>query len=380
MVSGARFFRQGAFLGGGGNSAVAATVVFSQISKAYQPGKPVLRPLDLTINAGELFFLLGPSGCGKSTLLRILAGLVVPDGGEIFFDGRPVSNLPPEKRRAPMMFQNYALWPHMTVGENIEFALKAAKFPAAGRKARAEEVLALVKLEGYAGRKIPTLSGGQQQRVALARSLAVEPEVLLLDEPLSNLDAQMRDHMRGEIRRLCKERGLTAVYVTHDRREALSVGDRLAVLNDGVLQQVGTPREVYRCPRNRFVAEFLGDANFLDAEILSGENGFYRVRAAGTELTVSRPADGGDLRPGARALLFFRPEAVTFAAPDAARAGTNFLPAVLQSGTYLGESGLWNCACGRESVSVHELNPPERPGGAPVTLAVAPEDLRLLPQ
>ena len=356
-------------------------VVFSQIRKAYQPERPVLRPIDLRIGAGELFFLLGPSGCGKSTLLRITAGLVAADGGEIYFNGAPVLGLPPEKRRAPMMFQNYALWPHLTVGENIEFALKAAKFPPAGRAARVAEMLSLVRLDGYAERKIPSLSGGQQQRVALARSLAVEPEVLLLDEPLSNLDAQMRDHMRGEIRRLCKERGLTAIYVTHDRREALSIGDRMAVLHDGRLQQAGSPREVYRRPANRFVAEFLGDANVLPCEVLSAESDACRVRAAGAELRVQRDASDAPFHVGDRALLFCRPEAVRFlpTGAPAAAPGDNVLAAVIGGGTYLGESGLWVCDCGGESVAVHELNPPERPHGAPVRLAIAPEDLRLLP-
>ena len=358
---------------------MSTEVVFSQIRKAYQPERPVLRPIDLKIGAGELFFLLGPSGCGKSTLLRITAGLVAADGGEIYFNGAPVLGLPPEKRRAPMMFQNYALWPHLTVGENIEFALKAAKFPPAGRAARVAEMLSLVRLDGYAGRKIPSLSGGQQQRVALARSLAVEPEVLLLDEPLSNLDAQMRDHMRGEIRRLCKERGLTAIYVTHDRREALSIGDRMAVLHEGRLQQVGSPREVYRRPANRFVAEFLGDANILPCEILAVENGACHVRAAGAELRVAAAGDDA-FRPGGRALLFCRPEAMRFLSESATAApGDNALSATISGSTYLGESGLWTCNCGGESVAVHELNPPERPHGAPVRLSVAPEDLRLLP-
>lgn len=359
---------------------MSTEVVFSQIRKAYQPERPVLRPIDLKIGAGELFFLLGPSGCGKSTLLRITAGLVAADGGEIYFNGAPILGLPPEKRRAPMMFQNYALWPHLTVGENIEFALKAAKFPPAGRAARVAEMLSLVRLDGYAGRKIPSLSGGQQQRVALARSLAVEPEVLLLDEPLSNLDAQMRDHMRGEIRRLCKERGLTAIYVTHDRREALSIGDRMAVLHEGRLQQVGTPREIYRRPANRFVAEFLGDANILPCEILAVEDGAYRVRAAEAELRVAAVGEDAAFRPGERALLFCRPEAMRFLPESAPAApGDNALSATISGGTYLGESGLWTCDCGGESVAVHELNPPERPHGAPVRLAVAPGDLRLLP-
>lgn len=357
-------------------------IVFSQISKAYQPDKPVLRPFDLTVHAGELFFLLGPSGCGKSTLLRIIAGLVQADGGEIYFNGSPVLALPPEKRRAPMMFQNYALWPHMTVRENVEFALKAAKYPSARRVERVDEVLSLVCLNDFADRKIPTLSGGQQQRVALARALAVEPAVLLLDEPLSNLDAQMRDYMRGEIRRLCKERGLTAIYVTHDRREALSVGDRMAVLHKGNLQQVGTPREVYRSPANSFVAEFLGEANLLSGEISATGAEYYRVRALGTEFIVPRQnsVEGLVGQPGAKVVLFFRPEAVKLS-PVSVRPAENMnntLPAVIKECTYLGESALWTCKSDKADIFVHELNPPSRPLETAVDLSIAPEELRLL--
>ena len=211
---------------------MSTSVQINQISKSYVKGKTVLKPIDLTINAGELFFLLGSSGCGKSTLLRIIAGLLEPDSGTIRFNGTDITHFPPEKRRAAMVFQNYALWPHMDVFENVAFGLRVRGEKNAGIRAKVTETLELVRLADCADRKIQSLSGGQQQRVALARALAVRPSVLLLDEPLSNLDARLRDSMRLEIRRICKERGVTAIYVTHDRKEALSMADRIAVLND----------------------------------------------------------------------------------------------------------------------------------------------------
>ena len=223
-------------------------VTISGLCKAYQPEHPILQSLDLTIASGELFFLLGPSGCGKSTLLRILAGLITPDRGTIRFNDTDVTALPPEKRQATMVFQNYALWPHLTVFENVAFGLRVAGADNRTIKREVAAALDLVRLGDCADRRTPSLSGGQQQRVALARALAVNPAVLLLDEPLSNLDARLRDEMRLEIRRITKERGLTAIYVTHDRREALSMADRMAVLEGGRISQMGRPDELYRRP------------------------------------------------------------------------------------------------------------------------------------
>ena len=268
------------------------SVTITGISKSYQAGVPVLKPIDLTIQAGELFFLLGPSGCGKSTLLRILAGLVEPDGGSIRFNGREITRLPAEKRRAAMVFQNYALWPHLTVFENVAFGLRAEGADNAKIRKEVADALELVQLADCAERKIPSLSGGQQQRVALARALAMRPDLLLLDEPLSNLDARLRDTMRREIRRIAKERELTAIYVTHDRQEALSMADRLAVMHQGILQQVGAPEEVYNLPVNRFVAGFLGDANFIDGTVT--ENGLFQSHFGEFRLaeTAFRPETG----------------------------------------------------------------------------------------
>ena len=225
--------------------------------------------LDLTIKPGELFFLLGPSGCGKTTLLRSLAGFCVPDQGQIFFGEDDVTQLAPHKRNTGMMFQGYALWPHLTVAENVAFGLEERHLPAPEIKSRVAAALAAVHLDAQATRKPNELSGGQQQRVALARALVVRPRCLLLDEPLSNLDAKLRLEMRREIRRVCQEYQLTTVYVTHDQKEALSIADRLAILEHGRILQIGTPQEIYRRPISRTVAHFMGETNFLPAQVLA---------------------------------------------------------------------------------------------------------------
>jgi len=246
-------------------------VELKNISKSYAPGKPVLHPLDLCVEPGELFFLLGPSGCGKSTLLRLLAGFISPDTGSILFDGKDITNMPPEKRDAGLVFQNYALWPHMTVFDNVAFGLDTRKIKGEEKKKKVRAALEMVDMQDFADRRPASLSGGQQQRVALARAIAFRPKLLLLDEPLSNLDAKLRDSMRNEIRRICKEAGLTAIYVTHDRKEALSMGDRIAVINQGRIEETASPLDIYRRPLTRFSAEFMGSANFFPAKVIAIE-------------------------------------------------------------------------------------------------------------
>ena len=326
------------------------SVTITGISKSYQAGVPVLKPIDLTIQAGELFFLLGPSGCGKSTLLRILAGLVEPDGGSIRFNGREITRLPAEKRRAAMVFQNYALWPHLTVFENVAFGLRAEGADNAKIRKEVADALELVQLADCAERKIPSLSGGQQQRVALARALAMRPDLLLLDEPLSNLDARLRDTMRREIRRIAKERELTAIYVTHDRQEALSMADRLAVMHQGILQQVGAPEEVYNLPVNRFVAGFLGDANFIDGTVT--ENGLFRSHFGEFQLapTAFRPETGRKITAA------IRPERIRFAAQN----GAHTFSAKLTDRTFLGECCEWKFDADGLALEVTESAPPMR--------------------
>ena len=314
----------------------------------------------LDIEPGELFFLLGPSGCGKTTLLRHVAGFYEPDEGRILIGAEDVTRVPPHRRDTGMVFQSYALWPHMTLAENVAFGLRMRGVGKAETAERVRKALAAVKMEDKASRKPNQLSGGQQQRVALARALVVQPRCLLLDEPLSNLDAKLRLEMRGEIRRICKEAGLTAVYVTHDQKEALSIADRLAVMQAGRLEQVGAPLEVYRKPKNRFVASFIGETNFLPPDFFGAQASF----------------------PGAAALSV-RPETIRLGAPPAGA------PALRLSGTihgtvYLGETAehlLDTGAAGVPELKVFELDPEvlARDESRPAEAWVAPSDVVPLP-
>jgi iron(III) transport system ATP-binding protein len=269
--------------------------------------------VDLDIEPGELFFLLGPSGCGKTTLLRMIAGFVEATSGSIRFrasGGRDidVTHVAPNKRQTGMVFQSYALWPHMTVGSNVAFGLTVQKVPQPERDRRVREALAMVQMESYIDRKPNQLSGGQQQRVALARALVVRPSVLLLDEPLSNLDAKLRTELRSEIRRICKHAGLTTVYVTHDQREALSMADRIALMRGGKLVQTGTPHELYVRPGSRFVAEFLGESNFLIGTVEDvSPDGNVRVSTAAGFATLP---SGFHVEPGQRITVAARYEGV----------------------------------------------------------------------
>ncbi|MBL1216650.1 MAG: ABC transporter ATP-binding protein [Planctomycetes bacterium] len=247
-------------------------IVLEGLRKAYGATLAV-DDVSLRIEAGELFFLLGPSGCGKTTLLRMIAGFVTPTKGRIRLGDVDVTDLPPEKRETGMVFQNYALWPHMSVFDNVAFGLTVRKVSRSQRSERVLEALRIVRMAEYADRKPNELSGGQQQRVALARALVIRPRVLLLDEPLSNLDAKLRMEMRSEIRRICKQTGITTVYVTHDQKEALSMADSVAVLRNGLVVQIGGPREIYDRPTNRFVADFLGETNFVSAEVKNADAG-----------------------------------------------------------------------------------------------------------
>ena len=264
--------------------------------------------INLTISAGELFFLLGPSGCGKSTLLRLVAGLHEPTTGRVFFNDDDVTGLSTEKRNAVMCFQSYALWPHMTVQENVRFGLEVHRVTRAEQERRVDEVLRLVQMEALGQRKPNELSGGQQQRVALARALVVQPRCLLLDEPLSNLDAKLRLEMRTEIRRICRQAGLTAIYVTHDQKEALSIADRLAILNAGRIEQVGKPQEIYLRPKNRFIAGFMGETNFIAGTVVERNNGRTVVQTgAGRVVSAVDLTDAG---AGSNVIVAIRPEVV----------------------------------------------------------------------
>jgi ABC-type Fe3+/spermidine/putrescine transport system ATPase subunit len=345
------------------------------LSKAYEPGRPVLRDLSLEIAAGELFFLLGPSGCGKSTLLRLIAGFIAPDSGTIRFGDTDITALPPEKRDAAMVFQNYAVWPHLTIAENVVFGLEARGLPREECRRRTAEALALVGLTELAGRKPTALSGGQQQRVALARAVVVRPRLLLLDEPLSNLDARLRQQMRSEIRRICKEAGLTAIYVTHDQQEALTMADRMAVLHEGALRQCGTPREVWSRPADRFVADFLGDANFvpgtLRETVATGTQGLVETPFGNWQATAASP-----LNAGTSVTLMLRPETIRILDPDSQ--APNVFEATLVDGLFLGGTGEWQAEAAGTRFKIFELRPPPRTPGDRLRLAVAPNDLIML--
>src|SRR5438045_758098 len=256
------------------------TVRLQNISKTFGSSTIALAGINLSIAAGELFFLLGPSGCGKSTLLRLIAGLLEPSDGRIFFNNDDVTRLPTQERNAVMCFQSYALWPHMSVRENIRFGLQVRHLSANEQNQRVDEALALVQMKEYGQRKPNELSGGQQQRVALARAMAVRPACLLLDEPLSNLDAKLRLEMRSEIRRIVKSSGTTAIYVTHDQKEALSMADAIAVMNQGRLEQIGSPTELYRHPATRFVADFIGESNFLAGTVETVTSATHLIKTA----------------------------------------------------------------------------------------------------
>lgn len=338
-----------------------------------------VRALDgitVTVDPGELFFLLGASGCGKTTLLRCIAGLETPDSGTISFGERDVTRMPPHKREAAMVFQSYALWPHLTVGQNIAFGLEERKVPKAEIKKRVAEALEMVQLPGFGERSIDQMSGGQQQRVSLARALVVKPKCLLLDEPLSNLDAQLRVEMRGEIRRIVKENGLTAVYVTHDQEEALAMADRMAVLTRGMIGQVDTPENVYRNPRSAYVAKFIGETNLVAGEIVEVRSGFAMLKTdAG--LLVGRVTDPEwNPQPGEQARLSIRPEAWRLHKSS----GDNEVVGRIAERAYLGQRiQYWiETAAGRQQVV--EMNPHiiHEPGEEQIVLHARHDDVVVL--
>lgn len=317
-----------------------------------------LRAVDdvsVTIEPGELFFLLGPSGCGKTTLLRSIAGFYQPEQGRIRIGARDVTQLPPHRRDTGMVFQSYALWPHMSVRENIAFGLEMRKVKRSEIIRLVDEALAMVQMMERADHKPNQLSGGQQQRVALARALVIHPQCLLLDEPLSNLDAKLRLDMRTEIRRICKEAGLTAIYVTHDQKEALSIADRLAVLRDGHIEQIGTPQEVYRRPANRFVASFIGETNFVAGRVVScGE--FVGVATPMGTLQAAPPATADAPVVGQAVTLSLRPEALRV---DPAPAATpNAFAGSVHHTVYQGE------------VAQHQITLPGQADAEPTTLKI----------
>ena len=298
--------------------------------------------ISFRVEDGEFLTLLGPSGCGKSTTLAAIAGLDRPDqgmialGGNVFFDGRTGRFVPPEGREVGLVFQSYALWPHMTVRDNLDFPLKLRKVPKAERARRIEEVLALVEMEDYGGRYPHALSGGQQQRVALARTLVYRPSLLLLDEPLSNLDAKLRERARTWLRHLQNQVGVTAVYVTHDQSEALALSDRIAVMNKGKIAQLADPYTIYERPADPFVADFIGSSNFFRGTVTGTANGSVRIAIGdGQPLVAASPLP---IRSGSPVTVSVRPEKIRLLESPQADGGdaTNLFPVRIEERTYLG--------------------------------------------
>ncbi|HVO91879.1 MAG TPA: ABC transporter ATP-binding protein [Terriglobales bacterium] len=355
-----------------------AVLEFREVVKRFNAVDAVDH-VSFAVESGKIFTLLGPSGCGKTTTLRLIAGLEEPDEGEIFIDNLPVAAprnglfIAPEKRRLGMVFQSYAIWPHLTVFENVAFPLRVRREPLEKIRQRVRHALETVGLGGFADRGATQLSGGQQQRVALARALVYEPAILLLDEPLSNLDAKLREQMRGEIRALQRKLNLTVLYVTHDQAEAMTLSDRIAVLNHGRIEQIGSPVEVYEAPATPFVAEFLGRTVCLTG--LISTNGFgYRVKfsdGAGYG-TIAGPA-AARLRDGASVEVLTRPEDIEILPPG--ELGENQLAAIVEQVAYLGDRYEYQVrACG-VSFSLSAPKKQRYGVGAAVRLAVDPAHL-----
>jgi iron(III) transport system ATP-binding protein len=348
----------------------AAKLEAEGITLAYGP-TPVLRGITMTVEPGEFFALLGPSGCGKSTYLRVIAGFAQPQQGRLAVNGRDLLTIPPWQRNVGLVFQNYALWPHLSAFDNVAFGLVERRVPREQVRRRAGEALELVGLSALAGRRPHQLSGGQQQRVALARTLAVEPQLLLLDEPLSNLDAKLRVSVRAELKALQRRLGITAIFVTHDQEEALSLCDRVALLDHGVLQQVAAPRELYDRPANDFVARFVGSINLLPGRIVPDGATARFEGPGGARVAVP---EGG---PAGEVTLAFRPHAVGFAAST----GSVELSGRVAEAEFLGEFVRYRVDTGGASISVDRLNLAREPllaVGMPVSMYVPWAEVRVL--
>jgi putative spermidine/putrescine transport system ATP-binding protein len=344
------------------------------LRKSFGPNV-VVQNFEMDVERGEFITFLGPSGCGKTTILRMVAGFETPTTGTIKVAGRDVTRLRTNQRNVGMVFQSYALFPNMTVADNIGFGLKVAKRPAAEIRQRVEEMLNLIKLPHVASRYAWQLSGGQQQRVALARAIAGKPQLLLLDEPLSALDAKIRVSLREEMRTLQRDLGITSIFVTHDQEEALSISDRIVVLNEGRVEQIGTPFEIYNFPRTRFVASFVGTLNLLDGKVVDPTSG--RISVDGQEIATARAITGASA--GEARTVALRPEAISFHANSGATQNTlaatieevNFLGAIIRIRARLREAAL-----SLDVFNNPNVPPPER--GSSVTLGFTRDDLIVL--
>ena len=352
---------------------MAAFLQVNNLVKTYGTNT-VVKGVSFAFDKGEFISLLGPSGCGKTTILRMIAGFETPSGGSIQVDGHDITTLKPNQRQLGMVFQAYALFPNLNVGDNIGFGLKIAGMPAEQRRARVEEMLKLIGLPGFEKRYPYEMSGGQQQRVALARAIAPRPRMLLLDEPLSALDAKIRVSLREEIRAIQLELGITTVFVTHDQEEALSISDRVVVMNAGNIEQLGAPHEIYNKPATRFVASFVGQLNNIEATIVDP----VAHTVAIDDQTVTVPHLPAGAAPNAATTLTLRPEVVCVGP----RPGNDItLTGTIADVTFLGSVIRLRVALGRNTLSLdtfndHRANPPQR--GEPITISLASKDLLVL--
>ena len=351
-------------------------VRLDHISKIYQDPKTgkdfyAVKDTSLTIEPGSFVTLLGPSGCGKTTTLRMIAGFESPDEGEIYLGDEPINELTPNKRDTAMVFQSYALLPHYNVFDNVAYGLKLRKVPKAEIHERVMKILDLVELNGMEGRMTNQLSGGQQQRVALARALVIEPSVLLFDEPLSNLDAKLRVSMRTEIRRIQQEVGITAIYVTHDQSEAMALSDKIIIMNQGVVAQMGTPQEIYYHPVDEFVADFIGEANFLRGEMIRRDGAYAVLNIEGNELTVP---DRQEMSAGNTYTVVLRPEAASLADQGG-------MPCRVVLSCFMGSYQNYHVMVGDTLVKLEEHNPKNKHiynVGDTCSLVFAPESVHVL--
>ena len=335
----------------------AAQIRLEKIGKRYGD-LWAARDVDVNIQSGEFYTLLGPSGCGKTTLLRIIAGFLAPDEGTVLFDDKAVNHVPPWERDVGMVFQSYALWPHMTVFENVAFGLRERKIPRSEIAARVADALGRVGLAATEKRRPSQLSGGQQQRVALARTLVVQPRALLLDEPLSNLDAKLRAEMRIELLKIQRDLGITTVYVTHDQEEALALSTRIAVMDAGKVVQEGSPREIYENPRSRFVAEFVGQSNLFFGTIKQSGGGFVEVETdEGLKIKTAAVPLRLTGAPGGKITLYIRPETMTLLPVGDAPRDSNRLTGRVAASAYQGSSVEYEVDVKGKSIRAHVANP-----------------------
>ena len=313
--------------------------------------------VSLDLERGKLVTFLGPSGCGKTTLLRVISGFTVPDEGKVVLDGQDITDVQPNARDTAMVFQNYALFPHMTVANNIGFGLKIMKKPKQEVADEVERLLVLVQMEGLGGRRPHELSGGQQQRVALARALSLHPKILLLDEPLSNLDANLRLLMRGEIRKLHRRLGLSIIFVTHDQEEAMSLSDQLVVMDQGVVKQIGSSTEIYETPVDEFVARFIGHINFLPGEVTEIQGGRITFKTCHGDWSVAQPPF--PVSPGDRIKAVVRPESIGICASDERRCEreSNVICGRVEFAMYIGAIIRYTVMCGEEMIYIDETDP-----------------------